>query len=155
MYKEACVLLKKAGWWDDFNDYADKNEWVRPAVGAGLLGLGGAGVGALTGGAKGAAIGGGAGVALGGTSGWLVDYLRKARLKRQHPQLISQDIADQMAMNAYKTQQRADNDNRQRAMLNHEKNDDLTLASQEPSWDAEGSYDYVSKQQLNNKKANK
>ena len=82
MYKEACVLLKRAGWWDDFNDYADKNEWVRPAVGAGLLGLGGAGVGALTGGAKGAAIGGGAGLALGAGGGWLYDYLRKARMKQ-------------------------------------------------------------------------
>ena len=86
MYKEACVLLKRAGWWDDvktstknawndFNDYADKNEWVRPAVGAGLLGLGGAGVGALTGGAKGAAIGGGAGLTLGALGGRLMDTI--------------------------------------------------------------------------------
>ena len=51
MYKEAYVMLKRAGWWDnvkssvkkgwkDFNDYADQNQWVRPTV----YGLGGAAV---------------------------------------------------------------------------------------------------------------
>ena len=52
-YKEAYSLCKKAGFWDDtgnkikqawdsYNDFADKNQWVRPAI----YGLGGAGAGA-------------------------------------------------------------------------------------------------------------
>ena len=98
MYKEACVLLKRAGWWDDFNDYADKNEWVRPAVGAGLLGLGGAGVGALTGGAKGAAIGGGAGLLTGALGGRLWDtipiaiQLAKARARSRSLDYLSHQL---------------------------------------------------------------
>ena len=93
MYKEACVLLKRAGWWDDvktstknawndFNDYADKNAWVRPAATAAAAGLGGAGIGALLGGGKGAAIGGLTGLIGGGTGGAIWDDMRQAQLQR-------------------------------------------------------------------------
>ena len=94
MYKEACVLLKKAGWWDDvkistknawndFNDYADKHKWVRPAATAAAAGLGGAGIGALFGGGKGAAIGGLTGLIGGGTGGAIWDDMRREQLQRK------------------------------------------------------------------------
>ena len=93
MYKEACVLLKRAGWWDDFkastkkswqafNEYADQNKWVRPAATAVAAGLGGAGLGALLGGGKGAAIGGLTGLIGGGTGGAIWDDMRHAQLQR-------------------------------------------------------------------------
>ena len=70
MYKEAYQLMKRAesSWWDnvkssvkqgwnDFNEYADKNEWVRPVTygAAGTAAL--SGLGALMGGKRGAIIG--------------------------------------------------------------------------------------------------
>ena len=81
MYKEACKVLKRAGFWDDFKNYADQNDWVRPTLyglgGAAAGGGIGAGVGALMGpenrGAKiGISAGAGAGIgALLGLSGGL------------------------------------------------------------------------------------
>lgn len=72
MYKEAYAMIKQAGAWDDFkdtvskgwkqfNDYADKNQWVRPAA----YGLGGLVLGGALGGAPGAGLGTGLGVVTG------------------------------------------------------------------------------------------
>lgn len=72
MYKEAYAMIKQADAWDDFkstvskgwkqfNDYADKNQWVRPAA----YGLTGLVLGGAFGGAPGAALGTGLGAATG------------------------------------------------------------------------------------------
>ena len=53
MYKEAYKVLKRAGFWDDFKNYADQNDWVRPT----LYGLGGAAAGGGIGAGVGALMG--------------------------------------------------------------------------------------------------
>lgn len=85
MYKEAYQLMKRAdsSWWDnvkssvkqgwkDFNDYADQNQWVRPAIGALTLGGTGFGVGSIWG-RKAAIIAGLLSAATGGTTGYLLN----------------------------------------------------------------------------------
>ena len=69
--------------WNDFNDYADKNAWVRPAATAAAAGLGGAGIGALFGGGKGALAGGAVGTSLGGAGGYLWDLQARDQKKRR------------------------------------------------------------------------
>ncbi len=72
MYKEAYTMIKQADAWDDFkntvskgwkqfNDYADKNQWVRPAT----YGIGGLVLGGAFGGAPGAGLGAGLGAITG------------------------------------------------------------------------------------------
>lgn len=119
-YKEVYQLYKKAGWWDNvksdlgkawdsFNSYADKNQWVRPALyGAGGA-LGGYGLGSFF---KNPllrvlfAILGGAGGALGGLthnqnrSYYNVDDTPKDPLSIEAAQgAVEQQKADQQAAN--------------------------------------------------------
>lgn len=46
MYKEAYAMMKQAGWWDQFNNFMDQNQYARPL----LYGGGGALLGGLLGG---------------------------------------------------------------------------------------------------------
>ena len=90
MYKEAYQLMKRAdsSWWDnvkssvkkgwkDFNDYADKNDWVRPvtygATGTAAL----SGLGALMGGKRGAIIGASIGAPTSVATGFIHNNARK------------------------------------------------------------------------------
>lgn len=93
MYKEAYVMLKRAGWWDDvkssvkqgwkdFNDYADQNQWVRPTIGALTLGGTGFGVGSIWG-RKAAIIAGLLSAATGGTTGYLLNPTQDTNTAQQ------------------------------------------------------------------------
>ena len=90
MYKEAYQLMKRAdsSWWDnvkssvkkgwkDFNDYADKNDWVRPATygATGTAAL--SGLGALMGGKRGAIIGASIGAPTSVATGFIHNNARK------------------------------------------------------------------------------
>ena len=141
MYKEAYVMLKRAGWWDDvkssvkqgwkdFNDYADQNQWVRPTVyglgGAAVLGGAGAGLGALMGPqhrGRNVGIGLGSGSLLGallGIGGGIAHNRHnqsiREQLKMQHR--LHEDLKrSQAEMDAYKQKEqktKADNQRRKK-----------------------------------------
>ena len=101
MYKEACKVLKRAGFWQDFKNYADQNDWVRPTLyglgGAAAGGGIGAGVGALMGPEnRGAKIGISSGVGglfggLAGLGGGLA-HNRHNRKSREYQAYLAQQI---------------------------------------------------------------
>ena len=68
--------------WNDFNEYADKNEWVRPALGALTLGGTGFGVGSIWG-RKAAIIAGLLSAATGGTTGYLLNPTQDTNTTQQ------------------------------------------------------------------------
>lgn len=49
MYKQGYKLLKNAGFWQDFNNFADQNEYIRPLLYGGIGAGAGVGLGALMG----------------------------------------------------------------------------------------------------------
>ena len=89
--KKAYKILKTASGqakflkdaWNDFNDYADKHKWVRPAATAAAAGLGGAGLGALLGGGRGSLAGGAIGMSLGGAGGYIWEKIARDQYNKR------------------------------------------------------------------------